>query len=70
VGLESARLLLLGAAVECALVLGFWADDDDEGWGGCGADLVLVRGFESCEDTLRCIDSGLDIVRLRVREDG
>jgi hypothetical protein len=50
VNLESARLLLLGAAVDWILVLGF--DDDDEAWGGCGADLDLVRVFVSCEDTL------------------
>jgi hypothetical protein len=70
VGLESARLPLLGAAAERALVLGFWGDDDVEAWGGCGADLVLVRVFESCEDTLGCVDSGLEDVRLRVREGG
>jgi hypothetical protein len=36
-------------------------NDDFEDWtrGGCGADLVLLRRFESCEDVpLRCIHSG------------
>ena len=66
-GLESDRLLLLGAESVSALVLGFWLEDDFEDWGRCGADFVLVRGFRSCEDVpLWCVDSGLDVVRLRV----
>jgi hypothetical protein len=45
VGLESDRLLLLGAESVSALVLGFWLEDDFEDWGRCGADFVRVRGF-------------------------
>ena len=39
-------------------------------WGACGADLVLLRVFEFCEDALLCVDSGLDAVRPQVRESG
>jgi hypothetical protein len=63
-------LLLLGAVSVAALALGFSEDDDVEDWGSCGADLVLLRGFESCE-TLLLLDSGLrPRVRYSVREDG
>ena len=70
-GLESGRLLRLGATSVSALTLGFWGDDDFRDWGGGrGSDLVLLRVFESCEDLLRCAGSGLDPVRLRVRDTG
>lgn len=68
-GLESGRLLRFGAVSVSALVLGFWDDDDCKDWGGCGADFVLLRGFESCEYVL-LLDSGLDPVRLRRRANG
>ena len=37
-------------------------------WGGCGADLVLLRGVGSCEDLgLWCVDSRLGAVEgLRI----
>jgi hypothetical protein len=67
VGLESVRLLLLCAESVSTPVLGL-VGNDFEDWGRCGADFVLLRGFISCKDTpLRCVDSGLDVVRLRVR---
>ena len=64
VGLESDRLLLLGAeSVSARLV-----NDDFDDWGRCGADFVLLRRIRSCEDILlRCVDSGLDVVLPRVR---
>ena len=47
-GLDSERLLLLGATSVSALTLGFWGDDDFKDWGGGrGSDLVLLRGLES-----------------------
>ena len=48
-GLESGRLLLLGAisVTALALVLG---DDNIEDRDNCGADFVLLGGFGSCED--------------------
>ena len=65
-GLESGRLLLLGATSVSALTLAFWGDDDFRDWGGGrGSDFVRLRGFESCEDILlRCV---VEPARLRVR---
>ena len=39
-------------------------------WGACGADFVLLREFESCEDSLLCVNPGLDAVSPRVRDSG
>ena len=41
-------------------------------WGGCGADLVLLRGVGHCEELpLWCVDSCLDADdRLRGRDGG
>jgi hypothetical protein len=65
------RLRLLGADSVSALVLGFWGDGGVENWGRCGADIVLLLRFGSCEDIPPCcVDSGLDVVRLRVRGSG
>ena len=68
-GLESGRLLLLGATNVSALTLVFWGDGDFKDWGGGrGSDFVLLRGFESCEDILlRCV---VEPARLRVRVTG
>jgi hypothetical protein len=70
VGLEPERLLLFGPLTDWALVLGFWSGDDFEDRGACGADLVLLRESEFCEDILLCVDSGLDAVRPQVRDSG
>lgn len=49
--------------------LGLGMLGDEENGGGSGADFLLVRGFGSCEGhPLRATDSGLEPVRLRVRE--
>ena len=48
VALESERLLRLDWTTERALGLDSWGDDDLDAWGGCGADLVLLRGVGSC----------------------
>ena len=40
---------------------------DFEDWGGCGADLVLFRGFESCGSLPRLKHSGLENENVRVR---
>ena len=68
-GLDSERLLLLGATSVSALALGFWGDGDFKNWGGGrGSDFVLLRVFESCEDILvRCV---VEPARLRVRVTG
>ena len=68
-GLESGRLLLLGATSVSALTLAFWGDDDFRDWGGGrGSDFVLFRGAKSCEDIrLRCV---VEPARLRVRVTG
>jgi len=50
VGLESERLLFLGADSVSALVLVFWGDNDLEDWGRCGADFVLLLVLIPCED--------------------
>ena len=63
-------MLLFGPLTDWALVLRFWSDDDFEDWGACGADLVLLREFECCEDVLLRVDSGLDAVRPQVRDSG
>ena len=39
-------------------------------WGACGADLVLLRVFDFCEDALLWVDSGLDAVRPEVLDRG
>jgi hypothetical protein len=71
VSLESERPLLLGADSVSALVLVFWGNDDFGDWGRCGTDFVLVLVFVSCEDiALWWVDSGLDAVRMRVRDGG
>jgi hypothetical protein len=59
--LESERILRLDRAPERALGRGSWGGDDLNVWGGCGADLVLLRGVGSCEDlAVCCVDSCLD----------
>jgi hypothetical protein len=60
VGLESERLLLLDRTTERALGLGSWGDDDWGVWGGCGADLVLLRGVEFCAEPPWCADLSPD----------
>jgi len=61
-------LLVLGAATDGAVVLVFEGNDNFEDLGGCGAYLVLVRGFESCEDgtgdcsVLSCDSTGAGVV--------
>lgn len=68
-GLDSERVFFLGLAVDWALGLGMLGDK--ENGGGSGADFLLVRGFGSCEgNALRATDSGLEPVRLRVRDSG
>jgi len=52
-GLELERSPLLGMVIDWVLGLVLWGCDDDfEDWarGGCGADFVLLRGFEPCKD--------------------
>ena len=62
VGLESERLFRL-ETTERALCLDSWGDVDLNVWGGCGADLVLLRGIGSCEVLpLGNVDSCLDAV--------
>ena len=46
-----------------ALALGHLGNDNLKDRVSCGADLVLLRGFEFCENFL--LDSGPDPVRLR-----
>jgi hypothetical protein len=71
VGLDSERVVFLGLAVDLALGLGISDNDEPEDGGGSGADFLLVRGSGSCEDNpLRAVDSGLEPVRLRVRDGG
>jgi hypothetical protein len=72
---DSRRLLRLGAVSVSALALGFWGDNNFKAWGGWGADFVLLRGVEFCVDALvdappRYVHSGLDDVRLRIRDLG
>jgi hypothetical protein len=51
-----------------ALALGHLGNDNLKDRVSCGAELVLLRGFEFCENFL--LDSGPDPVRLRVRDTG
>ena len=51
-----------------ALALGHLGNDNLKDRVSCGADLVLIRGLEFCENFL--LDSGPDPVRLRVRDTG
>jgi hypothetical protein len=51
-----------------ALALGHLGNDNLKDRVSCGADLVLLRGFEFGENFL--LDSGPDPVRLRVRDTG
>jgi hypothetical protein len=54
-----------------ALGLGISGNDEPEDGGGSGTDFLLVRGSGSCEgNPLRAVDSGLEPVRLRVRDGG
>jgi hypothetical protein len=62
-------LLHLGAVSVAALALGF-LEDDFEDWGGCGADSVLLRGFETCENLLLLASGLRPRARYSVREDG
>ena len=53
IGLYSERPFLLAPDNVSALILGFWGNADVEavgGWARWGADLVLLRGFKSCEE--------------------
>jgi hypothetical protein len=71
VGLDSERVVFLGLAVDLALGLGISDNDEPEDGGGPGADFLLVRGSGSCEGSpLRAVDSGRELVRLRVRDGG
>ena len=66
-GLDSERVVFLGLAAD--LVLGLDISGNDEDGGGSGADFLLVRRSGSCEGSLlRAVDSGLEPVRLRVRD--
>jgi hypothetical protein len=63
-------VVFLGLTTDLALGLGISGDDEPDG-GGSGADVLLVRGPEFCEgNPLRAVDSGLEPVRLRVRDGG
>ena len=56
------RSLLDGVNVS-ALLLGLRGTDVFKDWAGCGADVVLLRVFEPCEDIpLGRVGSGLDPV--------
>ena len=50
-----------------ALALGHLGNDNLKDRVSCGADLVLLRGFEFCNENF-LLDSGPDPVRLRVRD--
>ena len=68
---DSRRLLRLGVVSVSALALGFWGGSDFKAWGDWGADFVLLRGVEFCVDAPpRHVHSGLDDVRLRIRDLG
>jgi hypothetical protein len=65
------RLIFLGGSSDLALVRSLCDDDDLEDSSSCDADFMLFRVFETSEDILLllwCVDSGIDFVRLRVRD--
>ena len=69
-GLDSERVVFLGLAADLALVLGVSGHDEPEE-GRSDADVLLMRRSGSCEgNPLWAVDSGLEPVRLRVRDGG